>query len=110
VPEIWVPMMMLTEAARPAVYFPMLQVSSLKVLRTVLGRAGLMMLAGPAASITAGFAASRLLSGVVYQASSGDPLVLLSAAVAVTTTALGATWLPARRALRIDPVRAQRED
>ena len=81
-----------------------------QVLGTVLGRTGTLMLIGAAVGIVLGVAASKLLSTVVYQASSSDPWVLLSAGVAITTIALGATWLPARRALRIDPVRALREE
>ena len=81
-----------------------------QVLGTVLGRTGTLMLIGAAVGTVLGVAASKLLSTVVYQASSSDPFVLLSAGVAITMIALGATWLPARRALRIDPVRALREE
>ena len=81
-----------------------------QVLGTVLGRTGTLMVIGASAGIALGVAASKVLSSVVYQASSTDPVVLLSAGVTITTIALCATWLPARRALRIDPVRALRED
>ena len=81
-----------------------------QVLGAVLGRTGTLMVIGASAGIALGVAASKVLSSVVYQASSTDPVVLLSTGVTITTIALCATWLPARRALRIDPVRALRED
>jgi ABC-type antimicrobial peptide transport system permease subunit len=81
-----------------------------QVLKAVLGRTGTLMMVGASAGVALGVAASKVLSSVVYQASSSDPFVLLSAAVAITAIALAATWVPARRALRIDPVRALRED
>jgi predicted permease len=82
----------------------------IQVLKAVLGRTGTLMMVGASAGVALGVAASKVLSSVVYQASSSDPFVLLSAAVAITAIALAATWVPARRALRIDPVRALRED
>jgi predicted permease len=81
-----------------------------QVLSAILGRTGTLMIVGAFAGIAIGVAASRVLSSVVYQASPADPFVLLSACITITAIALCATWLPARRALRIDPVRALRED
>jgi predicted permease len=80
------------------------------VLKAVLARTGTLMMIGALSGIALGVAASKVLASVVYQASSSDPFVVLSAGIAITTIALCATWLPARRALRIDPVRALRED
>jgi len=80
------------------------------VLQTVLGRVGGMLLAGCVVGIALGFSASRLLANVVYQATPADPVVLIAAAAVMAAIGLSATWLPARRALHVDPVRALRED
>jgi ABC-type lipoprotein release transport system permease subunit len=54
--------------------------------------------------------AARILAHIVYQATSRDPLVL--GGVAATMMALGliATWIPARRALAVDPLVLLREE
>jgi ABC-type lipoprotein release transport system permease subunit len=57
-----------------------------------------------------GLAASQMLSSVVYQATPADPIVLAGVIAAMCVIAVVATWMPAGRALRIDPVRALRED
>jgi ABC-type antimicrobial peptide transport system permease subunit len=50
-----------------------------------------------------GVLASRLLAQLVYQATPRDPLVLLGAVAAMTIVGLLATWIPASRALAVDP-------
>jgi len=47
---------------------------------------------------------------VVYQASSSDPVVLAGALVLMVLVGLAATWIPGRRALRVDPSRLLREE
>jgi ABC-type lipoprotein release transport system permease subunit len=54
--------------------------------------------------------ASRVLSHIVYQATSRDPLVLVGVVVAMLVLGLLATWIPGRRALSIDPAILMRED
>jgi ABC-type antimicrobial peptide transport system permease subunit len=84
------------------------------VLGTALGGVALLLaigsLVGLATGFAASFAASRLLAGIVYQANPSDPLVMI--AVALTMAALGllASALPARRALRVDPVVLLRDE
>jgi len=48
--------------------------------------------------------AGRILEGFLYQVSPRDPLVLLSAALALVGVAFLASYVPARRASRVDPV------
>ena len=81
-----------------------------QVLRNILGRTGGLLTIGSIAGILLGLAASRVLQHVVYQATPHDPLVLMAAMAVMCGIGLGATWLPARRALRIDPVRALRDE
>ncbi len=58
---------------------------------------------GSAAGLVLGVLASRLLASFVYQATPRDPLVLLGAVGAMAIVGLIATWIPATRALAVDP-------
>jgi ABC-type antimicrobial peptide transport system permease subunit len=57
-----------------------------------------------------GILASRVLAVIVYQATSRDPFVLAGAVLAMFFLGLLATWIPARRALSIDPLVLLREE
>jgi predicted permease len=80
-----------------------------EVLRSILGRTTIVLSAGACVGIVAGMAASQLLTAVVYHASPGDPVVMVAAAATMVLVGLGAAWVPARRALSIDPARTLRE-
>jgi ABC-type lipoprotein release transport system permease subunit len=54
--------------------------------------------------------ASRVLASIVYQATPRDPVVLAGVVAAMLLLGLLATWIPARRALSIDPAMLMRED
>ena len=84
--------------------------SAWDVLRVVLGRTALLLGAGAATGAALALLAGQVVSSIVYSASPRDPVVL--AAVAVTMIAIGVAscWVPARRALRINPVTALRLD
>ena len=81
-----------------------------EVLATALGRAVRLLAAGSAAGLALGVLASRVLSYVVYQATPRDPLVLAGAVAAMALLGLVATWIPAQRALRVDPMALLREE
>jgi ABC-type lipoprotein release transport system permease subunit len=51
-----------------------------------------------------------VLASIVYQATPRDPLVLSGVVLAMALLGLLATWIPAQRALSIDPVKLLRED
>jgi predicted permease len=74
-----------------------------EVLKAALGRAFKLLAIGSGAGLLLGILASRVLSFIVYQATPRDPIVL--AAVILTMLLLGllATWIPARRALSVNP-------
>ncbi|MEJ2147720.1 MAG: ADOP family duplicated permease [Acidobacteriota bacterium] len=55
-------------------------------------------------------AAGRLLASMLLRVSADDPVVLMAAAIPLALTALLATWLPARRATRVNPVKALRTE
>jgi ABC-type lipoprotein release transport system permease subunit len=75
-----------------------------EVLRAALGRALKLLVIGSAAGLLLGIVASRVLAFVVYQATPRDPLVLGGAVVAMMLVGLLATWIPAQRALSVDPM------
>jgi predicted permease len=81
-----------------------------QVLRTVLGRIGIVLAAGATVGGILAFAASPLLAMVVYQASSRDPVMLSAGAATMLLIGLSAAWVPARRAVKVDPVIALRAE
>jgi predicted permease len=81
-----------------------------EVLKTALGRPVRLLVVGSAAGLVLGALASRVLSSIVYQATSRDPIVLLGVVIAMTLLGLVATWIPAQRALSVDPLLLLREE
>jgi hypothetical protein len=80
-----------------------------EVLKAALGRCTQLLTIGSAVGLLLGVAASRVLAFVVYQASSQDPLVLGGVVVAMALLGLLAAWVPARRAISINPAILMRE-
>jgi ABC-type antimicrobial peptide transport system permease subunit len=81
-----------------------------EVLQAALGRALKLLAFGSAAGLLLGVLASRVLASIVYQATPRDPLVLAGVVVAMLLLGLLATWIPAQRALSIDPMVLLREE
>ena len=81
-----------------------------EVLRTALGHAIQLLAIGSAAGLALGLMAARVLAAVVYQATPRDPLVLAGVVFAMALLGLIATWLPAQRALAVNPIALLRED
>jgi predicted permease len=78
------------------------------VLRMVLGHGMALVAAGGAAGLAAGFAVSRLLAGFLYGLPAGDPMTFGAVAAGLAAIAFIANYVPARRALRVDPMTALR--
>jgi ABC-type antimicrobial peptide transport system permease subunit len=74
-----------------------------EVLHAALGRAFKLLTFGSAGGLLLGILASRVLASIVYEATPRDPLVLAAVVLAMSLLGLLATWIPARRALSIDP-------
>jgi len=74
----------------------------------VIGRGLRLATIGTAAGLALGFFASRLLSGLLFGVEPWDPLVFGGSTLFVTIAAVAASYLPARRAVGIDPAVALR--
>jgi predicted permease len=81
-----------------------------QVLEAALGRAFRLLAFGSAAGLLLGILASRVLGYIVYQATPRDPLVLGGVVLAMLLLGLLATWIPAQRALSVNPLILLRED
>jgi predicted permease len=81
-----------------------------EVLRASLGRAFRLLAFGSAAGLVLGVLATQVLSHIVYQATPKDPMVLGGVVAAMLLIGLMAAWIPARRALAVDPLILLREE
>ena len=79
-----------------------------QVIRLVLGSTALATLGGLACGLVASFVVSRFLTGQLYGVSRLDPTAYAVVATVLTVAATLATWVPARRATRVDPATALR--
>jgi predicted permease len=81
-----------------------------EVLKAALGHSFQLLAFGSATGLALGLLASRVLAVIVYQATPRDPLVLSGVVFAMFLLGLLATWVPAQRALSLDPLILLRED
>jgi predicted permease len=81
-----------------------------EVLQAALGRALKLLAIGSVAGLLLGILASRVLAFIVYQATPRDPLVLAGVVLAMLLLGLVATWIPAQRALSVNPLILLREE
>ena len=80
------------------------------VLRLVVGSGARMALAGIALGLIGTYAATRVLGALLYQVSPSDPITFFAIALLMAIVAVVASYVPARRALRVDPVVALRSE
>jgi ABC-type antimicrobial peptide transport system permease subunit len=81
-----------------------------ELLKAALTRAVRLLAFGSGAGLALGLLASRVLALVVYEATPRDPVVLTGVVLAMALLGLIATWIPAQRALRVDPMALLREE
>jgi putative ABC transport system permease protein len=80
------------------------------ILRMILGRAGWLAGSGVVLGLILALGLARLVASLLYRVSPNDPVVFAATTAIIAAVALLATWLPARRAARIDPVTALRDE
>jgi hypothetical protein len=78
------------------------------ILRLVMGQCLGLTLAGIATGIAGALALTHVMKTLVFQVSTTDPATFVSVAVLFLVVALAASYIPARRATRIDPMAALR--
>jgi len=80
------------------------------VLQMIVRRGLVLALAGVAVGFAGSLALGRVLSTVLYDVQPGDPLTLMAVTTILLAVAAFASWIPARRAARVDPVVTLREE
>jgi putative ABC transport system permease protein len=78
------------------------------VLKLVLGHGIVLAFVGAAVGIGVALGLMRYLASMLYNVHANDPITMIGVAVLMTLVALAACYIPARRAMRIDPVEALR--
>src|SRR5580658_4525240 len=78
------------------------------VLRLVVGEGARLAVLGVGIGIAASFVVTRLLSSLLFGVSATDPITFAGVAVLLSLVALLASYIPARRAMRLDPNAALR--
>jgi predicted permease len=82
--------------------------SRIGVLRMVLSQGARLAAIGVVIGVAASIALTQLMGSMIYGVSATDPLTFIGVAVILTLVALAACYIPARRAMRVDPVVALR--
>jgi len=80
------------------------------VVRAILGQGLYLSAAGVAMGIVVALGVTRVLSRLLFGVTPTDPATFVSVSVLLLAVALAASYVPARRAMKIDPVLALREE
>jgi predicted permease len=78
------------------------------VMRLVMGQGARLAVIGVAVGIVAGLALTQLMRSLLFGVSAADPLTFAGVAILLTVVAVSACYIPARRAMRTDPIVALR--
>jgi predicted permease len=81
-----------------------------QILSASLGRAFRLLAIGSLAGIALGVLATKVLSFIVYQATPKDPVVLVGVTITMLLLGMVASWIPARRAMKVDPLVLLRDE
>jgi putative ABC transport system permease protein len=80
------------------------------VLRLVLGQGLRLILAGLVLGLLTALVVTRWLMSLLFGVSATDPLTFVSMGMLLAAVALVACWLPARRAMKVNPIIALRHE
>jgi ABC-type antimicrobial peptide transport system permease subunit len=78
------------------------------IFRLILGHGIVLTLAGLIIGLIGAYAATRVLANQLYGVTTGDPITFIVVSLALVGVALGASFVPARRATKVDPMVALR--
>ena len=81
-----------------------------EILRMFLWDGSVTLFCGIGLGLLLALATGRIVSGLLYQVSAMDPIAFAAASLLLALVALAATWIPARRATRVDPLKALRTE
>jgi predicted permease len=81
-----------------------------QVLRVVLARTAVLLAIGTAVGLSMALAAGQFFGQILYGVSARDPLTYLSVMLMMAAVAFIACWVPARRAIKVDPLTALRTE
>jgi ABC-type antimicrobial peptide transport system permease subunit len=81
-----------------------------EVLRLILSRTAVLVGVGSAVGLVIALAAGKFFSQILYGVSARDPLTYICAVTLMAAVALVACWVPARRAIRVEPLCALRAE
>ena len=81
-----------------------------QILTLIIGQHAKLLLAGIALGALGALWVGSVMAGMLFEVSPNDPLVFLAGATALATVGFGASYLPARRALAINPIVALKTD
>ena len=82
---------------------------STTILQMILNQGLALALAGAAIGLTGALVVAHMMAGLLYGVSPNDPLTFFSIPVVLVIVALAACYIPARRAMRVDPITALRD-
>ena len=80
------------------------------VLRLILGQGLRLTVVGLGVGVLAALALMRVLVSLLFNVQAYDPYTYMAVTILLTTVALIACYIPARRAMRVDPMVALRDD
>jgi predicted permease len=83
---------------------------SARVLRMILREASWMAIVGAVVGLASAVALGRLIASMLFGLKPYDPVTLVGASLLLVLVALAASWIPARRAAHIDPIKALRHE
>jgi putative ABC transport system permease protein len=80
------------------------------VLKLVVGQGLTLVLIGIGIGLAAAFLLTRVMSSLLFEVTSTDPVTYVSISILLAAVALFACWIPARRATTVDPMVALRQE
>jgi putative ABC transport system permease protein len=80
------------------------------ILKMVVGQGLLLTVIGVCLGLVGAFAVTRIMAQILYQVTATDPITFVGLSLLLTLVALAASFIPARRATRVDPMVALRDE